>query len=413
MNIRKIVAGAVTALLVGGGLALAVAAPASAHTSKVTGVATCEDDGSYTVLWTYNATNVPDGVEAETKALHSSPGFLYPVDGVDKGGQIFLSVWSDHQVNVPGAPVKTGNWTAQFASKHVAGSATQVTTMVQTDWKGGPSEDPIGQVILDGTCKPKSQPPTTPTEIVLPALTATPPTCDTDGTLPFLGNPAAQNPNGYEFPGQGFRVYLSTGFTGPGTYTATLQKVGPGFDPAFPAGTKVTGETKQTLVVTGKTGFQGENPEAPCYVAVPPTSTTYGEWSTPVIDCDTEVGAELGITREATTVTSTLDTVTGVVSSTSETVTERDVHIVTQAEIDALDCPLPPVTPEEPTTPATPEEPVTPVLVTDVVPMGGDEGILAQTGGELSPLPWVAGGLALVLGALLLVGARLRRRQGA
>lgn len=133
---RKLTAAAVTALLALAGVAL-VAAPASAHTSKVTGVATCEADGTYSVLWTYNATNVPKGVEAETKAMHSNPGQLAIVDGVLKGGQVFLSVWSDHQINVPGAPVRTGNWTAQFKSTGIPGISTSASTMVQTDWKGG------------------------------------------------------------------------------------------------------------------------------------------------------------------------------------------------------------------------------------------------------------------------------------
>ncbi len=83
------------------------ASAASAHTSAVTGEAVCLDDGTYEVIWTYNATNVPYGVEAETKAMTTNKGALAPIDGVNKGGQIFLSVWSEHQINVPGAPVKT------------------------------------------------------------------------------------------------------------------------------------------------------------------------------------------------------------------------------------------------------------------------------------------------------------------
>lgn len=106
---------------------------------------------------------------------------------------------------------------------------------------------------------------TTPTPVVAPTLTVLPPTCEAAGTLPFLNNPAAQNPNGYEFPGLGYRVYISPAFTGAGTYEATIQKVGPGFDPAFPNGTKVSGETKQTLVVLPAIGFQTGNPASVCY----------------------------------------------------------------------------------------------------------------------------------------------------
>lgn len=151
---KKLVSVAITALLAIGGVAL-TAAPASAHTGKVNGVASCEADGTYTVTWTYNATNVPNGVEAETKAMTTNQGSLAPIDGVNKGGQIFLSVWSDHQINVPGAPVKTGNWSAQFKTVGIPGSFKgDVTTMVQTDWRNGPSEDPVGKVYVDGSCKP-------------------------------------------------------------------------------------------------------------------------------------------------------------------------------------------------------------------------------------------------------------------
>jgi hypothetical protein len=88
------------------------------------------------------------------------------------------------------------------------------------------------------------------TTIALPTLEVTPPTCDTAGTLPLLSWPAAENANGFE--GDGFRVYLDRPFDGAGTYTATLQKVGPGFDPKYPNGTQITGETTQALTVLPK-----------------------------------------------------------------------------------------------------------------------------------------------------------------
>lgn len=92
------------------------------------------------------------------------------------------------------------------------------------------------------------------------------PTCTTDGTLTFLGNPPAENANGYEFPGEGYRVYLSPAYDGPGTYTATAQGIEPGFDPAFPNGTVIEGgATTQTLTVLAATGFQNTDPGAPCY----------------------------------------------------------------------------------------------------------------------------------------------------
>lgn len=149
---KKLVAGLFVLLLSAGGVALS-ASPASAHTGGVAGVAVCEIDGTYTVNWTYSATNVPGEAEAETKAMTTTPGILAPVDGVNKGGQIFLSVWEEHKVNVPGAPVLKGNWTGKFQTIDIPGDYSgAVTTMVQTDWKNGPSEDPVGKVIVDGSC---------------------------------------------------------------------------------------------------------------------------------------------------------------------------------------------------------------------------------------------------------------------
>lgn len=177
MKLGKKIAAVATALALGLGGAVAVAAPASAHTGGVTGVASCEADGTYTIEWTYNANYVPNGVEAETKAMTTSSGSLAPIDGVNKGGQIFLSVWSDHQVNVPGAPVKTGNWSAKFKTVGIPGSFVgDVTTMVQTDWKNGPSEDPVGKVKLDGKCTPPA------IKDAAASILTTPATCEANGT---------------------------------------------------------------------------------------------------------------------------------------------------------------------------------------------------------------------------------------
>lgn len=243
-----------------------------------------------------------------------------------------------------------------------------------------------------------------PVGITVPDLTVTPPTCLEDGSLPFLNNPAAQNPNGYEFPGQGFRVYISPAFDGAGTYTATLQKVGAGFDAAFPYGTKIVGgSTSQTLVVAAATGFQSSDDDAPCFVSVPEDETTTGEWVTGSYECGDTTVTE---TREVTTTTYALDTVTGVVTSASSTATEERTRDLTEAEIDALECPIP----VEPTDPPVDEE---------QPPAGGDdgdltvptaaEGDLAETGsnGVVMLTAGAAAVALLALGVLLLA----RRRQ--
>lgn len=171
---KKLVAGFTTALLAIGLAAVGVAAPASAHDSTLSGTAVCETDGTYTVTWTYNATNVPNGQEAETKVMTTSPSgtVLSGTDGVLKGGQLYLSVWTDHKVNVPGAPVRTGNWTATFTQSGVPGTSTSAGVMVQTDWKDGASQDPTGKVVLTGDCSiPKEKDASA-------AVSVTPATCD-------------------------------------------------------------------------------------------------------------------------------------------------------------------------------------------------------------------------------------------
>jgi len=470
MNIRKLVATVAVAVLTGGGLALASTTAASAHTPEVT--ATCTSltvnltnyeyiPGSPAEFKTVVVTPAIPGIP-EVPGVPAIPAVygptLFEYAHADNGnGNSDKTRWEIEGWNagdngkgwVPTGNTKPGELitaevpavpaipaipevsavTAQVETKPaVAAQDNSVEIIIDGDSLGvarfGHEADyyvPLDgskghtyKVIIDAigtaydktiTGKTTACPPVT---VEVPTLTVTPPTCETDGTLPFLGNPAAQNPNGYEFPGQGFRVYISPAFSGPGTYTATIQKIGAGFDPAFPYGTKVIGQTTQTLVVEGATGFQGDDADASCYVPVPEDETTFGQWTTPVIDCDTEVGAELAISREVTTVTYELDTVTGEVTSTTETNTERDVHVVTQDEVDALDCPVPPVTPEEPTTPSTPEEPLG---------QGGDDGLnettvaaestLAQTG---STLP-LAGGALAILAIAAGTGALLLRRK--
>lgn len=76
-----------------------------------------------------------------------------------------------------------------------------------------------------------------PTVLHVEFPTAVAPQVGVDGTLPFLDWPAAQNPHGFE--GSGFRIYLDREYTGPGTYTMTLQKIGPGVSAEYPDGTIV------------------------------------------------------------------------------------------------------------------------------------------------------------------------------
>ena len=105
----------------------------------------------------------------------------------------------------------------------------------------------------------------TPT-VNAPIIDVEPATCDRDGYVPvWRNNPPAQNANGRELPGTGTRVYFNREPVAPGTVTATIQKIGAGFDPAYPNGTKVTGNTTQQLTIQAALGYQSADPDKPCF----------------------------------------------------------------------------------------------------------------------------------------------------
>ncbi len=303
--------------------------------------------------------------------------------------------------SVDGAQV----YAAEFGSSHRAtipinGATKHDWSVTITAWN-----DPSGSKGWTKTITGKTAA-CPPVGITVPDLTVNPPTCDADGTLPFLGNPAAQNPNGYEFPGQGFRVYLDRAYAGPGTYTATLQKVGAGFDPAYPYGTKITGgSTTQTLTVAARTGYQDGDAEKPCYVEVPDETVITGEWATGEYECgDTEVTE----TRTVETTTYTLNRVTGGISSSTTSTTEERTRDLTDEEIDALDCAV--VTP--PTEEPTDETPVAeqPKPVAAAARTAQAEDTLATTGGETA---WGAAALAFGMIAAGTIAMAVRRRRAA
>lgn len=195
-----------------------IAAPAQAHTPDIS--ASC------------------DGVVLKATAYDSGKAntWTVTVDGKTESGTFGASLSKTIKVPQAGA---TSDWSASIASHDSNPQYGQTKS-----GKVGPCGTPAA------------------TTVTVPDLAVTPPTCDTDGTLPLTFWPAAQNANGYE--GDGFRVYLNKAYTGPGTYIATLQKVGPGFDPKYPGGTKVTGNLTQTLVVEGRLQFADCNePPAP------------------------------------------------------------------------------------------------------------------------------------------------------
>jgi hypothetical protein len=114
-----------------------------------------------------------------------------------------------------------------------------------------------------------------------PALFAAdpvPPTCDTDGALPDFEE---------EFPNVSW--FWDREFDGIGTYTLTVvPDAGYAFDPVNitePWTLNEDGSITREVTVDGALGFQGEDPNLPCYLA-PPLETTLGQPST-VDECGT------------------------------------------------------------------------------------------------------------------------------
>lgn len=127
---------------------------------------------------------------------------------------------------------------------------------------------------------------------------------------------------------------------------------------------------------------------------LPDDEVTNGEW-TYTVNCNTEVGSELPATREVTTVTYSYNEQGEVVSASSTSI-EKGTHVVTEADIEALDCPVV----NEPNKPAPAKAP-------------SSRGLAATGGGDVSPLVPLAGGLAAALGIGLVAFAAIRRRSQA
>lgn len=144
----------VAALFLGAGLVLVGSAPAQAHDAVVTGVAECQEDGTYTVVWTVALSNYGDHQEIDLKVISHSPDSK--INGVD--GQVWLYEWAEHSAN-HGLPPFPENGVATYTQTGIPGSATQAKSTVQFDWKNGPSGDPEGNVTLPGDCEPTGEPP--------------------------------------------------------------------------------------------------------------------------------------------------------------------------------------------------------------------------------------------------------------
>lgn len=129
---------------------------------------------------------------------------------------------------------------------------------------------------------------------------------------------------------------------------------------------------------------------------LPEDTVEYGNWSSPQVTCDSEVGDEVEITRTVKTTTYTWGE-DGEPLAASFTRTDTGTYVVTQADVEGLSCPVTPPTEEpKPTTTETP------------APTPESTGTLAQTGGTTSPALPIAGILAAAVGIGLL-SLRARR----
>lgn len=131
-------AAALTALALGAGLALVgVAAPASAHSANVMGNAVCQADGTYTITWKVQTSNVPSYTEGEVKVIHPVNEWLFE--------------WTEHHAN-HGLPALKPNASFTWVQTGVDGNAEQASATFQIDWKDGYSHDPSKVITLAGDC---------------------------------------------------------------------------------------------------------------------------------------------------------------------------------------------------------------------------------------------------------------------
>ncbi|QDZ16057.1 hypothetical protein [Humibacter ginsenosidimutans] len=206
MNLKRLGAVIGAAALLAAGAVVGIAAPASAHTAVVSGTASCQSDGTYTITWTYKQTLTPDGDHADVKVTSHAPepstlyatgvGVSAPVDG-----QLWLNAWTDHASSggQTGIPTRTGNWTTTFTQAGVAGTSKVATVSVQTDWQGWGSADNDGIVQLTGDCA------TAKARDAVASAIVTPPTCASTSTVQFAIEHATWDSDGYS--------------TQPGTHT--------------------------------------------------------------------------------------------------------------------------------------------------------------------------------------------------
>jgi hypothetical protein len=313
---------------------LAVPAPASAHTGAASAVASCPAPSNGTGRIVYTVSN--DHPLVATVTASDNAAIAVGATIPKSGSKSFTQTVPAPAAGVTGSANLTVRWSDGFTQSGIVASAT-----VGADCTG-------------------------PVTVVVPELPVLPPTCTEPGSLPWTSNPLAQNANGYEFPGQGYRAYLDHAYVGAGTYVVTVQKVGAGFDAAFPNGTKVTGATSQTLTVLPAIGNQTADASAPCFTRPeqPEPKVTYTEWKDAENNCTVDVIVQ---TRDMVTTTYTWDESEG--EYVASVVTEQEVQQRPKTDQEKEACVI--VTPptDQPTEP-TPTAPTTAPAPSPTSPSG-------------------------------------------
>lgn len=203
--------------------------------------------------------------------------------------------------------------------------------------------------------------------------------------------PHATGGGGY--PNQGtYDEWLAALWAYDDTIVPTVTQIG------YSLGSGVTGSQVITSITVGCTEYTFDLPD------LPEGGTVNGPWQY-TVTCDNEVGDEVPATRTVTTTTWSRDENGQPVAASSQR-TEDGTHVVTEEDLEGLECPTPTPTPTPTTTP-TPTVP----NVGPVVPASQGDGLLPQTGlgSDLAPLGW-AGGIMLAAGLLVGLIEMVRRR---
>jgi hypothetical protein len=124
--------------------------PDTTPKATLSGVATCQADYTYSVLWTGTLSDYGALSEVDIKVIkHLPAGSL--INGVD--AQVWLFEWAEHSANHGLTSFPDGG-VFTYTQTGIPGTATLATSSYQYDFKGGPSGDPEVTIELPGNCKP-------------------------------------------------------------------------------------------------------------------------------------------------------------------------------------------------------------------------------------------------------------------